>query len=183
MARRCVCQICKANGTVDTFFRVSDDKGKNKYYCTKDEYETYINDKVKRKNLLNYIAKDVLNYREGQVIPPIFLKKIAELNRFYDYEVIQICFEKNQQTIQYWLTNKEFYNEYGMISYIFKIVESNINDVYKEWLHEQNQRMIEKNHHLDIAIVNQTNIVDSTSLKQNNSPKNITEFLDGEDEY
>ncbi|MES9779161.1 hypothetical protein [Bacillus velezensis] len=70
-----------------------------------------------------------------------------------------------------------------MISYIFKIVESNINDVYKEWLHEQNQRMIEKTHHLDIAIVNQTNIVDSTSLKQNNSPKNITEFLDGEDEY
>lgn len=43
--------------------------------------------------------------------------------------------------------------------------------------------MIEKNHNLDIAIVNQTNIVDSASLKQNNSPKNITEFLDGEDEY
>lgn len=183
MARKCVCQLCKANGTVDVFYKVTDTKGRNKYYCNQDEYENFKNEKLKRKNLLYYLSKEVFHYKDGQVPPPVFLKKIGELNKFYDYEVIQKCFEKNQETIQYWLINKEFNNEFGMISYIFKIIESNINDFYKVWSLEQNRKNKEENNQIDITIMNQFNDSKPSSLKQNNSAKNITAFLDEEDNY
>jgi hypothetical protein len=35
MARKVTCQICKSKGDTDTFYKVTDDKGRSKYYCNK----------------------------------------------------------------------------------------------------------------------------------------------------
>ena len=39
MARRVICKNCTNELTTDIAFKVTDEKGKNSYYCSKEEYE------------------------------------------------------------------------------------------------------------------------------------------------
>src|SRR5690606_1236943 len=155
MARRVTCRICKKKGDTDTFFRVTDDKGKNKYYCSQKEYDNYNKEIENRYNLMKYIAEDILDYQDGQIVPPVLVKRISELRRFYEYEVIKKCFEICKEDIQYWMGAKNFTNEYGMISYIMKIVEGNMNDTYNKWKFQQNQQQRQEVSGVDVEIINE----------------------------
>jgi len=179
MARKVVCKICRAKGDSDSFFKVSDEQGKSKYYCNKMEYETFINEKEKRDDVLKYIAIDVFNYDEGQFIPPVLIKKLNELHSFYDYEVIQECFKDNKDNIHYWIGAKNFTNEYNMVSYVMKIIEGSINDTYAKWKFKKKQETKQENTSVDLDIMNQLD-----NEKEKNSTKNnggILAFLDEED--
>lgn len=180
MARKVTCQICKKKGTSDTFFKVTDDKGKNKYYCSREEYEQYINEREKREKLIKFIAKEILELEEGQIVNPILMKKINELHGFYDYDVIYECFKANKDTIKYWLSTKQFSSEYGMFSYVMKIIESNINDVYKQEEMKKWQEEKIKNNDIDVDLFNDMH---ELTIKINNikNKDDITVFLDEED--
>lgn len=174
MARKCVCHICKAKGNTDIFYKVTDEKGRNKYYCNKEEYDQYMNNRQKRESLIKYIAEEIFEYEEGQIVHPILLKRISELNRFYDYEVIHECFIEQRDQIKYWLDNKNFTTEYGMVCYVMKIIESNINDVYKKWKHKKE---VSKKQNAIVIDFNMLNEYDN----EQKTPKNnngILEFLD-----
>jgi hypothetical protein len=176
MGRKCICAICKKQGTTDVFFKVVNEKGINKYYCSENEYNQSVENKLKRKELLTFVAEDVLNYEDGQIVPPVMVKKISELNKFYDYEVIRECFNVCKQDIQYWMTAKSFDNEFGMASYIMKIIESNINDIYKRVKFQQEQQKKQINSDVDLLI----NDIDSNKVKINTG-NSILDFLDEED--
>lgn len=176
MAKKCTCQICKTKGTTDVFYKVTDDKGKNKYYCNKEEYDNFINEKIKRENLIKYIAEEVFQYEEGQIVPPVLLRKIKELHGFYGYEVIHECFKQNNETIQYWIKTKDFTSEYGMVSYIMKIIESNINDIFKDWKFVKQQQVKQETNELNLDIINELNT--TKKIKKDNG---ILAFLDEED--
>lgn len=176
MGRKCVCQICKKKGNTDEFYKLSKN-GKNKYYCSKEEYDQYQLNITKRYELLKFIAEDILEYENGQIVPPIMVKKIDNLSKFYDFEVIHKCFELKQNDIKYWIKTKEFDNEYGMSSYVMRIVENNINDVYEEW--KRKKQTIEKEKtELDVEIINEVMETKTTVKKANNG---ILDFLDEED--
>ncbi|MEI2465148.1 hypothetical protein [Niallia taxi] len=175
MARKCTCQICKSKGDTATFYKVTDDKGKNKYYCSKAEYNHFNIEKEKKQLLMKYIAEEVLGYVDGQIVPPILIKKIGDLNKFYDYEVIHKCFELNNDSIKYWIENKGFTSEYGMISYIMKIIESNINDLYKQWKYHKQQTSTIENNVLDVSIINEIEITKPVNKKVDHG---ILDFLD-----
>lgn len=176
MARKCTCQICKNKGTTEAFYKVTDEKGKSKYYCNKEEYDNMISERNKRTELLKYIAIEVLNYEEDQIVPPVITKKIKEMNSFYDYEVIHECFKMNKETIQYWITNKNFDSEYGMASYIMRIIENNINDVYNKWKHSKKTEQKQENNSLDLEMINEIN--NNHKIERDNG---ILDFLDEED--
>ncbi|MFS0657495.1 hypothetical protein AB1L07_02555 [Niallia alba] len=178
LARKCTCQICKTKGFTDSFYKVTDDKGKNKYYCSQLEYESYTLEKEKRNNLMKFIAEEVLGYEVGQIVPPVLIKKIGTMNQFYDYEVIQKCFEVNKETIEYWLNNKNFTSEYGMISYILKIIEGNINDIHKQWKYHKQQTITIENTDLDVNIINQIETIVPKTKPVDNG---ILDFLDDND--
>ena len=178
MARKVVCKICSAKGNTDTFFKVTDDKGRSKYYCNQEEYENYLNEKTKRENLLKFIAEDVFNYEEGQIIPPVLIKKISDLHKFYDYEVIYECFKENNETIHYWIGVKQFANEYNMVSYIMKIIEGSINDTYGKWKFKKQQETKQENTSVDLDIMNQ---LDDKKEKVKKDDDGILAFLDEED--
>ena len=175
MARKVVCKICKAKGDTDTFYKVTDhQKGLNKYYCSKEECDTYKLEQEKRHDLMEYVAVEVLNYEEGQIVPPVMVKKIGELHKFYDYEVIKECFVKQKDDIEYWMNAKNFQNEYNMICYIMKIIEGNINDVYVKWKHKKKQEVKMENNNLSVDIMNDLENVKSTHKKE----EGILSFLD-----
>jgi hypothetical protein len=173
MARKVVCKICKSNGDTDTFYRVTDEKGISRFYCNQVEYENHVNENEKRYNLLKYIAEDILGYEDGQIVHPVLVKRIGEINKFYDYEVIHKCFELCKDDIQYWMGAKNFTSEYGMASYIMKIVEGKINDTFNKWKLEQRQRQQQDNNSIDLEIINE--IPTKLTTKQD---KGILEFLD-----
>lgn len=175
MARKCTCKICKTKGDTDTFHKVTDEKGRNSYYCNQEEYENFINEKNKRKSLLEYIALEVLNYDEGQIIHPIMIKKINEIHKFYDYEVIQECFKENKDTIQYWIKEKNFTNEYNMVSYVMKIIEGNINDAYNKWKHMKKQMEKLKQDNVNLDTLNEIENNNINIVKKKDS---ILAFLD-----
>lgn len=177
MARRVKCRICGKYGTNETFYKVTDENGKSKYYCNQEEYENHINEKRKRDNLIEYIHNEILLLEEGQIINPIMIKKLNELHKFYDWEVIHKTFEKCKDSIHYWIENKNFSSEYGMISYIMKIIESHINDVYNEWKFKKEQeRKIESNE-IDLGLLNDLEIVNCVKDEDDN----ILEFLNEDD--
>lgn len=176
MARKCKCFLCKKEGSTDTFYKVTDDKGKNKYFCSQDEYENDVKQKQKRKQLLEYVAVEVLEYEEGQIVPPVIVKRIGELNKFYDFDVIMETFKQNKETIQYWIKNKNFTNEYGMSSYLMKIIEGNINDVYNKYKHKLKQEHKQKNNDINLEIIN-----DIQPVVKKNNDVGILAFLDEED--
>lgn len=177
MARKCTCAICKNKGTTDIFYRVDDGK-KVKYYCNENEYMTFILEKEKRMILLDYIANEILELAEGQIINPIMIKKISELKKFYDYEVILESFKLNKGNIHYWMNNKDFSNEYGMISYIMKIIEGSINDVYKKWKKQQEHQVKYENNYLEIDLDVMNNLP-NVNAKSNTT--GIQSFLDEDD--
>jgi hypothetical protein len=177
MARSCTCKICKKKGNTDAFYRVVDENGKNKYYCNKFEYESFMIGKEKKDSLIKYIATEVFNYDDGQIVPPILLKKLHELNNFYDYDVIRETFQVSKDNIQYWISVKNFSSEYGMISYLMKIVEGNINDVYKKWKFQQQQLLKQENNSVDLQMVNQLDHV----IANKKNDEGILSFLDEED--
>lgn len=176
MGRKVVCQICKTKGDSDIFYKVTDDKGKNKYYCNKEEYDNLKLEQKKFKDLMVYVAEEVLGYEDGQIVPPVIVKKVRNMNKFYDYDVIHECFSINKETIQYWINNKNFDSEYGMSSYIMKIIESSINDVYNKWKHRKTVEQRQENDSINL-IINEE--VKQTS--NNNKNNAILEFLDEED--
>lgn len=177
MGRSVSCKLCKTKGDSDTFYRVTDEKGKRSYYCSLEEYDNFINEKVKREILIKYLAEDVLNYEEGQIVPPVMLKKIKELNGFYDHEVIHQCFIEQRENIQYWIGVKEFTNEFNKVSYIMRIIENNINDTFEKWKHKKKQQLKMENTSVDLDIMNQ---LDNSKVKKQ-SNDGISAFLDEED--
>lgn len=176
MARKCTCQLCKTVGTTDTFYKVTDEKRRNKYYCNKEEYENHINEKFKREELLKFIAEEVFEYEDGQIVHPIMIKKIGQLNKFYDYEVIWECFKVNKDNIQYWIKTKNFDSEFGMVSYVMKIIEGSINDIHKNWKYKKRQEQYDNSSGVDLEILNI-----NSKINNERSDNGILEFLDEED--
>lgn len=174
MARKVVCKICKTKGDTDTFYKVTDQKGLNKYYCSKEEYDTYKIEQEKRHDLMEYVAIEVLNYEEGQIVPPVMVRKIGELHKFYAYEVIKECFVKQKDDITYWMNAKNFQNEYNMVCYIMKIIEGNINDTYIKWKHQKKQSTKMEYADSSVDIMNDIEDVKLTQKKK----ENLLSFLD-----
>ena len=135
-----------------------------------------ISERNKRTELLKYIAIEVLNYEENQIVPPVITKKIKEMNTFYDYEVIHECFIVNKETIQYWIVNKNFDGEYGMASYIMRIIENSINDVYNKWKHTKKTVQKQESSSIDLEIINEIN-----TNKPKTEDNGILSFLGEED--
>jgi hypothetical protein len=176
MVRKVTCKLCKNKGDTDTFYKLTDEHGKSKYYCNQEEYDNFMNEKLKREKLIDFVVIDVFGYEEGQTINSILFKKLKDLNNFYDNDVIHECFKEHKDTIQYWIKTKGF-TEFNTICYVMKIIEGNINDVYKKWKIKKQQEVKQENNSVDLETLNQLD--NHTKNKKKNC--GIATFLDEED--
>lgn len=173
MARKCKCKFCRKDTMTDTAYKVVVND-KNVYYCTEEEYIQDKKDKESYKQLMTYIALEVLGYEEKQIIPPVMTKKINELRESYNDEVVLNCFKDNTQNIKYWIMAKSFKNEYAMASYIMAIINSNINDTYKEWK-ESKKRQMQQNKKVDDIDISVMNTGSNYKAKTNSGIANFLE--------
>lgn len=171
MARKCKCKGCGEELTTDIAFKVTTNK-KNMYYCNEAEYLKIKEVKEKKDHTMNYIF-ELLKYNNDQIMPPILIKKINALAETYDYSIIKETFAKNEDTLIYWWNLEDkFDSEYGRVCYIMRIIENNINDVYKSIkIKERQDRQL-------VASKIQTKMMDFDEETSKKKLKDISEFLD-----
>jgi len=169
LSRKVRCQVTGEYGTSDTFYHAPD----KCYYKTKELYENKIKESEARKQIVDTICFDFLDYQKGQVFPKILTNKLKELS-FYSNQTILKTIEECRENITYWMRHKEFDSDYGKIAYIFAIIRNKINDVYKE---EQKQKRQESK--AEAALENQTiNGIDIQNISVNHDKKDISKWLE-----
>lgn len=124
-----------------------------------------------------FIAAEILGYEIGQITPPYMKKKVQDLAKSYDYEVIRLCFEYLKRDLDYYLQNKEFTDEQHKVNYIMVVIKNNINDTYAIWKRKKEMERKKETFKID------SNIMDEISTQQivHNKRDSILEFLDEED--
>lgn len=186
------CKWCKKSENKSNMYAVQIGT-RNSYFCNESEYDLFIiqkeivdkekNDKKllteKFNELYTYIAIDILNYDMGQITPPNLRKRIRELNKNYDYEVIKLCVESMSKDLKYYISNKEM-NERYMVNYFMVVIESNINDAYRVWKRKKELEMKKDNHKVDNNLMNDIMMTDNV-VNKNKKNNGIASFLDEED--
>ena len=171
MARLCKCVHCKKQLMTDKAFKTTI-KGINKYYCNEEEYLKIQEEISSKGKCLETIIK-ILNV---PFVQPTLLKEVNLLRDFYSYIVIEKAFKDNEQSILWFLENRDTSSEFGKIKYIMTIIKNNINTTYKKYIQEQ--KNIEKifnkveSQEIDMDIMNTTIEI------QNNDISDISQFLD-----
>ena len=171
MARGCKCTYCKKQLNTDIAYKVVVN-GRNKYYCNEEEYKQ-IQEEINSKNKCLETIITMLNV---PFIQPVMLKEINLLRDFYSYIVIEKAFKDNEQSILWFLENKDNGSEFGKIKYIMTIIKNNINSTYKKYVQEQKdiEKIFNKvkGQEIDMDIMN------TDAEVQNNDITDISQFLD-----
>ena len=172
MARKCKCQICKTELMTDIAYKITDEKGKSKYYCSEDEYTQIIKEKEDKNRCISILGETL----HIPYVPPVLIKEIDKIRKHYQYEVIYRTIKESESTIQWFISNNDEASEYAKARYIATVISNNINKVKKKYDAELKsmQELFKKAEiqTIDIDIMNNT----STSNSKNIS--DISDFLD-----
>ena len=171
MARLCKCTHCKQQLSTDEAFKIVI-KGRNKYYCSEEEYNQIQQEQKDKVKCLETIIT-ILNV---PFIQPVLLKEVNLLREFYSYIVIEKAFKDNEQSILWFLENKDTGSEFGKMKYIMTIIKNNINSIFKKYTQEQKdlQKIFNKVESQEIDM----DIMNTTIEIQNNDISDISQFLD-----
>ena len=150
MARSVTCKITKEKGDSDTFYCVREN-GKNSYYRSKEIYDKYEQLKKEKAELVEHISNE---FFYGQIVPPIFIKKINEVN-LYGYGIILKTFKQKKDAFDYAMT-VNFDSDFQKSAYIIAIVKNYINEVYQQHKKEQTIETEQSKDKIDTSIFNDT---------------------------
>lgn len=172
MARKCKCQICKTDLMTDIAYKITDEKGKSKYYCNEQEYTQMIKDKDDKNRCINILC-EILHIPYA---PPVLIKEIDKIRKHYQYEVIYRTIKESEKTIQWFISNNEDASEYAKARYIATVVSNNINKVKKKYDIELKaiQELFNKKEKQTIDI----DIMNNISTSSNKNISDISDFLD-----
>lgn len=129
MAREVKCAICGNKIEKDLAYceeKVSEKTGKKtrKYYCSQEEFEK---DKFLKSLWLENLRliDEILGY---VCISKIKVNELKEIEKIYSREQIFYCLKNNINEIKRYLDDKDIYDEFGKLSYIFACLKNKIKD-------------------------------------------------------
>ena len=148
------------------------DGNKKSYYITEEEY----NEIQKEKEQYNSCLERVAEITNVKLVPPVMIKKINEIRKFYDYYVIERTFKECQAIIQWAIDNRDFNNEFVKTKYITSIIANNIAKVDKKIKQEKEEleRLFTKSNEIEIEVMD----VVLNSEVRNKEVSDISMFLD-----
>ena len=174
MSRKVKCKICKKQLTSDSAYKVTDEKGKNSYYCNEEEYSNMVKEKEDKNECLTMLS-EIFN---TEYCPPMVVKELNNIAKHYDYKTIIDTFNDDEvkNTVGWFLDNNGF--NFGTVRYVFTIISNNIPRVYKQRQEELEKikKMLEGNKNdIDIDIMN--DIIDNKTVEISND-NDISQWLD-----
>lgn len=130
LARQVKCKICGEKIDKDKAYcieKVNENNGKvtREYYHSKEEYEEDKFQKSLWKKLLVSID-EILGYTSVSKTKVNMLKELE--NAGYTRKQVYNCIENNKEEIKRYLNEKDIYDEYGKLSYIFACIKNKIKD-------------------------------------------------------
>lgn len=170
MARKCRCKICGTTLTVDKAYKVTVG-GKNKYYCSEQEYNEYVFEANEKERCYDVIT-DMLN---TVLLTPNQKRMINDIRRYYSYEVIIRTFKSCEKNIRWFVENKaDSMTSFNADKYLVTIILNEINRVNKEYLDEQKaiEELFKKEAKYDDVVD-----VSNREVKRSDAP-DISEWLD-----
>ena len=99
---------------------------------------------------------EVLNYKNGMILPTIFYKKLSELNGV-GYESVYYTFKNQSDSIEWSLRNKDFKSEASKVMYIMAIINNHVMDEYKKLerkqkIEEKQEQQVENVEYIDLEL-------------------------------
>lgn len=125
---RAKCQICKTPLDTNTAYKVVDKNGKNKYYCSQDEFEAEEVRKKKAKEDKDKVYRlicDIMGKKE--IINSILWKEWAVWNKVADNEKIGKYLEENKDYL-YSVIGRLNSSEFARIRYLSTIIKDKIKE-------------------------------------------------------
>ena len=129
MGRKVKCKICSQQIDTDNAYcitKINENTGKktNSYYCSEEEY---LEDKEKKELWKKVLVAvdDILGYT---CISKTKVNMIKEIEEHYSRKQLYNCLINNADEIKRYLEQKNIYEEYGRLSYIFSCVKNKIKD-------------------------------------------------------
>lgn len=129
MGRKVKCKICSQQIDTDNAYcitKINENTGKrvNSYFCSEQEY--LIDKENKNLWLENMrIFDNIIGYT---CISKVKTNEFKELEEHYNRKQIYNCLINNADEIKRYLEQKNIYEEYGKIKYIFSCVKNKIKD-------------------------------------------------------
>lgn len=149
MARKCKCQICGKELTIDKAYKIT--KGKrNLYYCDSIEYEIYIEEKEKNKKHRNTIHEYIDKILGYKCISNQVNKEISELNKLYELEDILELLKDKMDSLSELIVINDIDIEYNKIRYIFGALSRDIHDFAAERIKQKRKEEMVKTNIEDI---------------------------------
>jgi YHS domain-containing protein len=124
---RCKCQICKAELDSKKAFKVTDKKGKNKYFCSQSEFEEEEARKKKAKedkDKVYYLICDMFGY---EIQNTKFFDEWTQWNKLKSNEIIYKYLRENESYLQQ-ICDRSFDTEYQRIRYFSAVLKNSLRD-------------------------------------------------------
>lgn len=126
MPRKCKCRICGKELTTDMAYKVTSGKV-NKYFCSKEEYETELEVKEKEKKIRDDAYYTIYEIFQYQVTNSVLFKELDIIAQIYGFEKIYHYLLDNEAYLTS-VMKKEFVHEYAKIRYFAAILKNNLVD-------------------------------------------------------
>ena len=82
--RKCKCKICKSELLIDEAYKVTNEKGRNQYYCSEKEYNDFLQEKQDKEKSVGLLCELL----KTPYAPPYMSKKLNIINKHYNWIVI-----------------------------------------------------------------------------------------------
>ena len=125
---RAKCRICGRQLDTNTAYKIVDKNGKNKYYCSKAEYEAEEVRKKKAKEDKDRVYRLICNIMgEKEIINSILWKEWAVWNKVADNEKIGKYLEENRDYLSS-VIGRLTSSEFAKIRYLSTIIKDRIKE-------------------------------------------------------
>lgn len=147
----------------------------NKYYSSKEGYDTYTNNIAIRTDCINLI-RDIMGYVLPQMkLPTLTYKKIEEYKEPIGYDVLYNTLLTKEKDIKYAFYNKQFDSEIARVQYLFAIVQNNYMPEWRKKVANKKAEALKKTEDMEEAIE------EWETTERKKTVKNLGSFLDDED--
>ena len=174
MARAVTCFATKERGNSEQFIKIN-----GHYFKNQQVYDEFVQNKQLYKQIISFIAVELMGYSSGQPFPPLIGKRLKELE-FYDRKIIYATLLEIKENLIYAMAKNNFKNDSGKIAYIFAAIKNNINDVYKREI--EKEKVANKSKVASEKFVEQVTMFDINSEIKHTKQKvrDVSKFLEDE---
>lgn len=124
---RAKCRICGRQLDTNTAYKVVDKNGKNKYYCSQDEFEAEEVRKKKAKEDKDKVYRLICDLFGYEIQNTQFFAEWNLWNKLKSNEIIYKYLVENKEYLQQ-ICNKPFEGEYQRIRYFSAVLKNSLRD-------------------------------------------------------